>query len=398
MSTNDKILDGLNPEQRKAVLHTEGPLLILAGAGSGKTRVLTHRLAWLVREEQVPAPNLLAITFTNKAAEEMRRRLQQLVGNYSRAMWASTFHAACMRILRKDAERLSYQRNFVIYDEDDQKRLVNQLMRDNRLDTKRYPPRMVRSRISTAKNEMVSWEDFKRDTTRRLRFDGGGGLPHLPGDAHPQQRHGLRRHPPQRPGPAGAVPGHPGGIPGEVPLHQRRRVPGHQPRPVQMGQPAGGRPAQPLRGGRRRPEHLLVARGRPAQHPRLREGLPRRHGHPPGAQLPLHPGHPGGGARRGQGDRGAQAQKTVDRPGRGVPHQVLPRRDQHGGGPLPGGGDRQAHFGRRVLPARHRRFLPRQRAVAHLRGDHAPLQPPLQDHRGLTASTSGARSRTSWPT
>lgn len=155
------ILQDLNPEQREAVLHTEGPLLILAGAGSGKTRVLTHRLAYLVREARVPAPNLLAITFTNKAAEEMRRRLQDLVGNYSRAIWASTFHAACMRILRKDAERLGFQRNFVIYDEDDQKRLVNQLMRDNEIDTKRYPPRSVRSRISTAKNDMVSWEDFR---------------------------------------------------------------------------------------------------------------------------------------------------------------------------------------------------------------------------------------------
>ena len=157
MSANDLILEGLNPEQREAVLHTEGPLLILAGAGSGKTRVLTHRLAWLAREKGVPAANLLAITFTNKAAEEMRQRLQGLVGSYGRAMWVSTFHAACMRMLRKDAERLSYARNFVIYDEDDQRRLVNQLMRDNRMDVKRYPPRSVRSRISVANNEMVGW-------------------------------------------------------------------------------------------------------------------------------------------------------------------------------------------------------------------------------------------------
>ncbi len=162
MSANDLILEGLNPEQREAVLHTEGPLLILAGAGSGKTRVLTHRLAWLAREKGVPASNLLAITFTNKAAEEMRQRLKGLVGSYGRAMWVSTFHAACMRMLRKDAERLSYARNFVIYDEDDQRRLVNQLMRDNRMDVKRYPPRSVRSRISAAKNEMVGWEDFQR--------------------------------------------------------------------------------------------------------------------------------------------------------------------------------------------------------------------------------------------
>ena len=162
MTTKERILEGLNPEQREAVLHTEGPLLILAGAGSGKTRVLTHRLAWLVRERGVGPENLLAITFTNKAAEEMRRRLQGLVGGRSRAMWISTFHAACARMLRRDAERLGFQRNFAIYDEEDQRRLIVRLMHDNEIDTKRYPPRAVRSRISLAKNELLSWEDYKR--------------------------------------------------------------------------------------------------------------------------------------------------------------------------------------------------------------------------------------------
>ncbi len=160
--SNDRILEGLNPEQREAVLHTEGPLLILAGAGSGKTRVLTHRLAWLVREHGVSPTSLLAITFTNKAAEEMRRRLQDLVGGASRAMWISTFHAACARMLRRDAERLGYQKNFAVYDEEDQRRLVLRLMRDNEMDVKRYPPRAVRSRISLAKNELVSWEDYRQ--------------------------------------------------------------------------------------------------------------------------------------------------------------------------------------------------------------------------------------------
>jgi len=162
MTTKERILEGLNPEQREAVLHTEGPLLILAGAGSGKTRVLTHRLAWLVREHGINPSSLLAITFTNKAAEEMRRRLQDLVGGASRAMWISTFHAACARMLRRDAERLGYQRNFVIYDEEDQRRLILKLMHDNEMDVKRYPPRAVRSRISLAKNELVTWEDYKR--------------------------------------------------------------------------------------------------------------------------------------------------------------------------------------------------------------------------------------------
>ncbi len=158
----EDILRQLNPEQLEAVLHTEGPLLILAGAGSGKTRVLTYRLAYLIKGKGVPPGRLLAITFTNKAAEEMKNRLAHLVGKVSQAMWVSTFHAACMRMLRRDAEKLGLKRNFVVYDEDDQKRLIAQLMKDNQIDTKRYPPRAVHSRISMAKNEMLGPEDLER--------------------------------------------------------------------------------------------------------------------------------------------------------------------------------------------------------------------------------------------
>jgi DNA helicase-2/ATP-dependent DNA helicase PcrA len=162
LKTED-ILEGLNREQREAVLNTEGPLLILAGAGSGKTRVLTHRLAYILRAKGVPPQRLLAITFTNKAAEEMKNRLRVLVGRVSEAMWVSTFHAACMRVLRRDAEKLGFKRNFVVYDEDDQRRLVAQLMKDNDIDTRLYPPRAIHARISTAKNELVDADALRRE-------------------------------------------------------------------------------------------------------------------------------------------------------------------------------------------------------------------------------------------
>ena len=120
----DELLAGLNPPQRDAVVHGEGPLLILAGAGSCKTRVLTHRIAYLMRTKQARADEILAITFTNKAAQEMRERVELLVGRATRAMWVMTFHSACARMLRADAHRLGYTRGFTIYDEQDSLRLV----------------------------------------------------------------------------------------------------------------------------------------------------------------------------------------------------------------------------------------------------------------------------------
>jgi len=156
----EKILKDLNPEQREAALYLEGPLLILAGAGSGKTRVLTYRVALLTARGVEPS-NILAITFTNKAAQEMKARIERLVGARSRIIWISTFHSACARILRQEAERLGYRRNFAIYDDDDQLRMVSHIIRDLELDNKRYPPRLVRSLIEDAKNEMVDVESYK---------------------------------------------------------------------------------------------------------------------------------------------------------------------------------------------------------------------------------------------
>ncbi len=159
-SVGKAILNDLNPEQREAAQYFDGPLLILAGAGSGKTRVLTYRVALLVQELGVDPGSILAITFTNKAAEEMRGRVHRLVGPRATGVWISTFHSACSRILRREAERLGYRRNFVIYDDDDQLRLVGRVMRDLNLDTKRYPPRMIRALIERAKNEMVDADSY----------------------------------------------------------------------------------------------------------------------------------------------------------------------------------------------------------------------------------------------
>jgi DNA helicase-2/ATP-dependent DNA helicase PcrA len=154
-AAGDRLLEGLNDPQREAVLHGEGPLLILAGAGSGKTRVLTHRIAHLVGSGQARHSEILAITFTNKAAQEMRERVQALVGGRARAMWVMTFHSACARMLRADAERLGYTRGFTIYDEQDSLRLVKNCVDELDIDPKRFAPRGIRRQISEAKNQLL---------------------------------------------------------------------------------------------------------------------------------------------------------------------------------------------------------------------------------------------------
>jgi len=151
----ERLLAELNEPQRQAVRHGEGPLLVLAGAGSGKTRVLTHRIAYLLATGEARPGEILAITFTNKAATEMRERVEALVGRSARAMWVTTFHSACARMLRADAERLGYSRSFTIYDESDSLRMLKRCMEELHVDPKRYPPRAIRSQISGAKNQLV---------------------------------------------------------------------------------------------------------------------------------------------------------------------------------------------------------------------------------------------------
>ena len=160
------LLEGLNEPQREAVAHGEGPLLILAGAGSGKTRALTRRIAYLVGTKQAMASQILAITFTNKAAAEMRERVEQLVGARARAMWVMTFHSACARILRADADKLGYTRSFTIYDESDSVRLVKQCIEEVGADPKRYAPRAIKRQISDAKSQLLDAAAYK------LKVDG----------------------------------------------------------------------------------------------------------------------------------------------------------------------------------------------------------------------------------
>ncbi len=160
MTEIDPLLEGLNPQQTEAVTHTGGPLLVVAGAGSGKTRVLTRRIAYLMSRRNVAPYQILAITFTNKAAGEMKERVADLVGPIAKSMWVSTFHSACVRILRQEATRLGYSNSFSIYDSADSQRLITIVAKELNLDPKRYPARQFQSMISNAKNELLGPQDY----------------------------------------------------------------------------------------------------------------------------------------------------------------------------------------------------------------------------------------------
>src|SRR5919106_6722857 len=155
-------LSALNTEQQRAVSHTEGALLILAGAGSGKTRVIAHRIAHIVANGYAPNDRVLAVTFTNKAAAEMRTRVESLLGTNCRAMWISTFHALCARLLRREAPGIGLSRDFVIYDSADQQSVVKQLIKEYGFDDNSFQPRAVLSRISHAKNHMEAPETLEK--------------------------------------------------------------------------------------------------------------------------------------------------------------------------------------------------------------------------------------------
>ena len=160
------IYDTLYKEHREAVFCTEGPLLMLAGAGSGKTRSLTHRIAYLIEEKGVNPWNIMAITFTNKAAGEMRERVDKLVGFGSESIWVSTFHSTCVRILRRQIDRLGFDNRFAIYDTDDQKTLMKEVCRRMNIDTKIYKERSLLAQISHAKDELI--------TTDEMELNAGG--------------------------------------------------------------------------------------------------------------------------------------------------------------------------------------------------------------------------------
>ncbi len=163
---SEKLLAHLNKEQQEAVKTTEGPLLIMAGAGSGKTRVLTHRIAYLMAEKQVAPWNILAITFTNKAAREMKERVQALLGGAAEDVWISTFHSMCVRMLRRDIDRIGINRNFSILDPTDQLSVIKAILKDKNIDPKKFEPRTILATISGAKNDLLTPEQFaKRAST-----------------------------------------------------------------------------------------------------------------------------------------------------------------------------------------------------------------------------------------
>ncbi|MGB7999964.1 MAG: DNA helicase PcrA [Anaerobacillus sp.] len=182
----DKLLNGLNPEQQEAVKHTDGPLLIMAGAGSGKTRVLTHRIAYLLVEKQVSPWNILAITFTNKASREMRERVNSITGPVAEDIWISTFHSMCVRILRRDGDRIGINRNFTILDSGDQLTVIKKILKEQNVDPKKFEPRGILGSISSAKNELETPEDYKANAK--------GPYESVVADAYEQYQKQLRKN------------------------------------------------------------------------------------------------------------------------------------------------------------------------------------------------------------
>lgn len=170
------LLTNLNEQQRQAVEHTEGPLLILAGAGSGKTRVITHRIAYLIEKKHINPGNILAFTFTNKAAAEMKQRIINLVDEKAGDIWIGTFHATCVRILRRDIEKIGYDRNFLIFDTDDQLTLVKECIRDLGVNESNFPPRLVLHEIGRAKDELVEPSAFIKQHESDYRMSKIGGI------------------------------------------------------------------------------------------------------------------------------------------------------------------------------------------------------------------------------
>ncbi|EMF0555171.1 DNA helicase PcrA [Enterococcus faecium] len=162
MSSKAELLNGMNPRQKEAVLHNDGPLLLMAGAGSGKTRVLTHRIAYLIEEKEVNPWNILAITFTNKAAKEMKERVNAILASGGEDVWVSTFHSMCVRILRRDVDFIGYNRNFTIIDSSEQLTLMKRILKELNIDPKKYDPRSILGTISQAKNSLQTTQDFAK--------------------------------------------------------------------------------------------------------------------------------------------------------------------------------------------------------------------------------------------
>ena len=329
----EELLEGLNEPQRAAVVHEGSPLLVVAGAGSGKTRVLTRRIAWLISERKAHPGSILAITFTNKAAAEMKHRVEDLVGRRARIMWVSTFHSACVRILRKEITALdfggvAYKSSFSIYDAADQKRLMTNVAKELDLDPKRFQPGSLLHWVSDHKNELRDEEDAARDIKNKLeesyaaaytlyqkRLRQANALDF--DDLIMLTVHLFQQFPDVR----------------EVYRRRFRHVLVDEYQDTNHAQYAliaelcaekfedrrdrlrgrAGRAGGADGGRRRRPVDLRLPRRQHPQHPRLRAGLPQRHLDPAGAELPVHPDHPHRGQLGDRPQQGPQAEAALVR-------------------------------------------------------------------------------------
>jgi len=262
-----ELLEGLNEPQREAVTHGEGPLLILAGAGSGKTRVLTHRIAYLIYTDMAQAGEILAITFTNKAAKEMSERVKRLLGRDTRGMWLMTFHAACARILRAEAARLGYTRQFTIYDQADSRRLTKRSADAVGVDLKRFTPAAIHNQISAAKNRLRAAADYRETVASPFEEIVADVYDIYERDLHRMNAMDLRRPAVPHGQPARAVRGRPRALRLDLPPRPRRRVPGHQPGAVPAAAAARGGGGAP---GRIRPQARRRRHARPTWPPQPR--------------------------------------------------------------------------------------------------------------------------------
>ncbi len=394
----EEIVSRLNPEQARAVTTTEGPLLILAGAGSGKTRVIAHRIAYLIGVKAVPPRRILAVTFTNRAAGELRERIQALVGEHGKDVQAGTFHALCARVLRRDGEAIGLDRRFVIYDTDDQQQLMKRILAEEDLPaTGEFRPAAILGAISRAKNDMLD-ETFLAEHAvnhkerliarlagryrERLRAANALDFDDLllrAVDLFEQSPDALARyHARWRY------------------LHVDEYQDTNRPQYLWIRALASAHP-EPVRGGGRRPVDLRLARRQRPEHPRLRARLPRGDGRQARAELPLDPADPRRRARGRVAQRAPLGQEAVDRePGR-RPDPALRGLQRGGGGRVdraPGRRPGRIHRARvaadaagrrrRVEPVPgqgHRGHVPDERPVPRDRGEVPHLRDPLPDRR-----------------
>ena len=370
--TKDELLEGLNEPQRAAVVHHGAPLLVVAGAGSGKTRVLTRRIAWLITERKAHPGSILAITFTNKAAAEMKERVEALVGKRARIMWVSTFHSACVRILRKEIDKLGFKSSFSIYDAADSKRLMTLVLKDLDLDPKRYQPGAVLHWVSNHKNDLRDPEDAAKDTRnrfeesmsaaytmyqRRLREANALDFDDLiMFTVHLFQQFPDVRETYRRRFRHVLVDEYQDTNHAQYALIHQLCADQLEVDAVRRGPPArgGSRPRAAGRADgrrRRRPVDLRVPRRQHPQHHGLRAGLPRRQLDPARAELPLDADDPQRRERRDRAQPGPQAQEAVVRRRRRRPHRRLRRRRRAGRGAVRLRGDRPPADDKSARPA-----------------------------------------------